>query len=171
MTLETCGFLSSFKHWIVRLIVKSAFYTSLWRGCLSNLLSCCEIKVGPGFAGTHCISKLGRGNGKLPLVRMGAGVLLCLLGSFIDGMPLYRQFHSNSCIATWGSTLVSYWKQKCSIGQMFSTKYQSELKATSSATWSCFGHAGLLTLVCPLAFRCHFWTDVIRETVAAGIET
>lgn len=103
-------------------------------------------------------------NGKLPLVRMGAGVLLCLLGSFIDGMPLYRQFHSNSCIATWGSTLVSYWKQKCSIGQMFSTKYQSELKATSSATWSCFGHAGLLTLVCPLAFRCHFWTDVIRET-------
>lgn len=83
-------------------------FTRVYEGDAYQICFPAEIKVGPGFAGTHCISKLGRGNGKLPLVRMGAGVLLCLLGSFIDGMPLYRQFHSNSCIATWGSTLVSY---------------------------------------------------------------
>lgn len=155
--------------WIVRLICKSAFYMSLWRGCFSNLLLCYEIKVGPGFAGTHWISKIGRRDGNLPLVRKGAGVLLCLLGSFIHGMPRYRQFHNRATPALLFSVLLWYLNENKMLNMTNIQPVRTE--STSSATLRCFGHTDLLTLVCPLAFRCHFWNDTSRETVAAGMKT
>lgn len=87
---------------------------------------------------------------------MTVGVLLCLLGSFIDRVQFYRQFHNVAtvCATIWGS-FSWYLKKQSKILNIVNVQHkipQSKLKATCSVALNYFGHRNIVKLACTRAF-------------------